>query len=83
MGYGNEMERLRHLKEQVLDAPKLESRPKKKKKRGGPNALSCKKKAKPSVSNKNQSSTQGLTEKKRIRKRIAKHIIEELKNKTH
>jgi hypothetical protein len=84
MGHGNAMERLRLLKAQVLDTPKIVERPRKKKNRGGPNPLSCKKKANPSlsVSNKNQSSTQGLAKKKRIRKKIPKHIIEELKNET-
>lgn len=85
MGQDNAMERLRHFKEQTLEVVPVGNRIKKKKFKGGPNPLSCKKKTrKPSemASSSDKISDAKISKKKRIRKKIPKHIIQELKSQT-
>lgn len=79
-----ELEKLKYFKAKegiVEEGPKRERKPKKK---GGPNPLSCKKKAKANVdkavTESNQKTKSGKVEKKRKRVKIPKHVKELLKS---
>jgi U3 small nucleolar RNA-associated protein 23 len=76
-------DRLKHMKrKEGLAVEATSTAPKKKKKVGGPNPLSCKKKKKPQgKKGLNKTANKAIEKKKRVRVKVAKHVKEVLKQK--